>query len=224
MPYSTFICLANSRKLGGRCIAGKDLTNKSWIRPVSSLKAGTLFPYQMEYRDGSMPACLDIIEVQTERSVPTFYQPENVLIAETQWVKRRIFSFDNLDSLCDENENILTIKGAADRIRLTYLRKSNISCSLALIAVDRLWIYKILTPWRKRQVRAQFVYTGTRYDLVVTDPIIENYDLEEDQMYEVVSEKSFLCISLGEPYVGDCYKLVAAILFSKSTHLYPVDC
>ena len=30
------VCLANSRKISGRCIAGKIISEKRWIRPISS--------------------------------------------------------------------------------------------------------------------------------------------------------------------------------------------
>ncbi|MFO7906187.1 MAG: hypothetical protein R6U98_26250, partial [Pirellulaceae bacterium] len=35
-----FICLANSRKHGGRCIAGIERRSGKWIRPVSDLDDG----------------------------------------------------------------------------------------------------------------------------------------------------------------------------------------
>ena len=45
--YKTIICLANSRKKGGYCIAGKEIVNHQvtpkWIRPVSDTESGELY-------------------------------------------------------------------------------------------------------------------------------------------------------------------------------------
>lgn len=45
MAKVQFICLANSWKMGGRCVAG--VGAQGWIRPVSGIPGGTLFT---EYR------------------------------------------------------------------------------------------------------------------------------------------------------------------------------
>ncbi|MFV2015729.1 MAG: hypothetical protein ACC656_09895, partial [Candidatus Heimdallarchaeota archaeon] len=37
------ICLAISRKHGGYCIAGKDILNQEWIRPVSNFETEELY-------------------------------------------------------------------------------------------------------------------------------------------------------------------------------------
>ena len=36
MDSIKIVCLANSRKISGRCIAGKIMDSGKWIRPVSS--------------------------------------------------------------------------------------------------------------------------------------------------------------------------------------------
>lgn len=63
----------------------------------------------------------------------------------------------------------------------------------------------------KRRVQAQFHFSGTQYALWVTDPNIErSYLACADSDYKL--SECYLTISLGEPYDGYCYKLVAAII------------
>jgi putative nucleic acid modification protein with dual OB domain len=82
---ATIICLANSRKLSGRCVAGKMVsTNKfgEWIRPVSSRPEKELSAFDRHYEGTAQlePALLDIIEIDFLGKDPHPYQPENHLI------------------------------------------------------------------------------------------------------------------------------------------------
>ena len=65
----------------------------------------------------------------------------------------------------------------------------------------------------KRKVRGHFTYNGAEYWLAVTDPLTERkYLAGQDGEFEV--GHAILCISLGEPYEGYAYKLIAGV-FSK---------
>lgn len=59
-----FICLADSYKNGGHCIAGKRTDSLQWIRPVSQNVEEGLSDMQICYEDGSCPNLLDIIEIE----------------------------------------------------------------------------------------------------------------------------------------------------------------
>lgn len=69
-------------------------------------------------------------------------------------------------------------------------------------------------PDSKRAVRAAFRYRRVDYLMDVTDPGIEREFLSQpDGDYEI--RNSYLYISLGDPYQGYFYKLVAAILYQE---------
>ena len=77
------ICLANSRKLAGRCIAGREWTATGagrWIRPVSERLHQEVSEYERQYEDGSDPRALDIVDVPILEPIPQRFQSENWLL------------------------------------------------------------------------------------------------------------------------------------------------
>ncbi len=77
------VCLANSYKEGGRCLAGVELKDgvslienekPAWIRPVSKTKHGEIPTYLVPHIK-----LLDIVELDLFEKVPAGYQSENAL-------------------------------------------------------------------------------------------------------------------------------------------------
>jgi putative nucleic acid modification protein with dual OB domain len=63
----------------------------------------------------------------------------------------------------------------------------------------------------RRRVQAVFSFSGVRYSLWVTDPVIEDMHLAlADGVYNL--DANYLTVSLSGPYLGRCYELVAAIM------------
>ena len=85
------VCLANSRKLNGRCVAGREWTDGragGWIRPVSNREYQEVSEYERQYEDGSDPCVLDIVDVPVLEPRPADHQTENWLLdPEYYWVK-----------------------------------------------------------------------------------------------------------------------------------------
>ena len=62
-----------------------------------------------------------------------------------------------------------------------------------------------------RRVQGRFKHAGNRYYLWVTDPVYERQYLAKlDGDYQI--GECFFTVSLGEPYGGACYKLIASII------------
>lgn len=220
MPVKRILCLANSRKLSGRCIAGKELTAAGageWIRPVSAREHQEVSEYERQYQDGNDPQPLHIIDVPLIERVPTVYQRENWLIdADSYWVKVGTLAPHDLAALADPI-GILWVNGSStyngtnDQVPID--AAVDFDYSLRLIRVDHLTlnVFDAGFDRPKRRVQAGFSFGGVYYGLWVTDPRYEREYLARANG-EYALGPCFLTISLGEEYKGYCYKLVAAII------------
>ena len=221
------VCLANSRKLSGRCIAGREViegqVSGPWVRPVSERKNQEVSEHERQYEDGSDPQVLDIIDIPVLRrqppEPPQQYQTENWLLDPGfYWEKAGVFPRRDLPELVDSIAPLWidgqsTYHGLNDRIWLEL--SEAVPDSLRLIHVDWLSL-DVFKPGEafgssKRRVQGRFTHRGTNYGLWVTDPGYERQYLAKlDGTYRI--GECFLTISLGEPHEGWCYKLIAAII------------
>lgn len=216
----TIVCLANSRKISGRCIVGKEISKGRigcWIRPVSNREKGEVSEDERRYEDGSDPSLLDIIQIEFLEPHPQDHQVENHLIdCRYYWGIKGTYPLADVPLLLDDPETLWTngfssYSGLNNRVPLGLTG----SCSTYLIepeAVTLLVGPKAPAFSPRRSVMAQFSYQGFFYILDVTDPRIERKYLQlSDGEYIIGSP--YLCVSLGEAYSdGFCYKLTAAII------------
>ena len=219
------VCLANSRKLHGRCVAGREwIAGRAgrWIRPVSDREHQDVSEYERQYEDGSDPKVLDVIDVPVLEPRPDDYQSENRLLdPEYYWEKVGRLSWFGLPVLADPVAPLwldghCTYHGLNDRIPLELADSA--SDSLRLVHVDRLQL-SVFKPGEafgntKRRVQGRFGYAGNAYALWVTDPVYEPQCLAKlDGDYRI--DECFLTVSLGEPCGGAVYKLIAAVITSE---------
>lgn len=220
------VCLANSRKPHGRCIAGREVAAVGagqWIRPVSDRPGEEVSEDERQYEDGSDPRLLDVIEVTLIRHVPHACQTENWLLDPDEYWKRvRHADWNELQSFVDDPPSLWingssTYHGQHDEIPRDEADK--LSRSLYLIRVSSVDLH-VFAPSeafgnRKRRVQARFQHRGTRYALRVTDPHVEREFLAQKDGNYTLGE-CCLTISLGEPFLTKGaeyrYKLVAAII------------
>ena len=216
------VCLANSRKLQGRCIAGREWDGAeagAWVRPVSTREGGDVSEYERQYQDGSDPRVLDIIEVPVLRAQPEAHQTENwVLNPKYYWQKVGLLSPSRLPAVTDPVAPLWvdghrTYTGRNDRVPMEDLSRA--TTSLRLLRADSLRL-RVFAPSEafgnsKRRVQGEFRHAGREYRLWVTDPDMERtYLANPDGTYDVGPQ--YLTVSLGEPYKGACYKLIAAVI------------
>ncbi|MFD3525224.1 hypothetical protein [Streptomyces sp. NPDC058653] len=214
------VCLANSRKLSGRCVAGMVWGDSGeWVRPVSSRLTREVSDRERQYEDGTEPKVLDIIAVPLVRPQSNEFQSENWLLDPAYyWRKtgrvgwRRLLRLEQRPSALWIN-GFSTYHGNDDRLPIE--QAVTLSDSLKLIRIANLKL-QVHVPGaafgdQKRALRAHFSYARHGHILKVTDPIYEQeYLAKPEGMYEL--GESFLTVSLGEPYEGYVYKLVAAII------------
>jgi len=211
MFYKEIICLANSRRSGGRCVAGRDTKTNEWIRPVSSGETLTL--EQIKFKDGSIPRLLDIIRILCKQETPIFCQPENILIEKGVW--ENLGRYDKkIENLCDHPKSLWwNDKPAQDKIEEGFLRKNKVDQSLFFIRLDSIIIRKCSSLEYGIKTRAIFSYNGIKHDLGLTDLDIENeYKEKTCGDYRLNTKQIYLCISLGGPFKEHCYKLVAGVI------------
>ncbi|WP_371229079.1 hypothetical protein ACAW63_22700 [Pseudomonas sp. QE6] len=214
------VCLANSRKMSGRCVAGKLTAGPSagtWIRPIGTSATHEISERDREYQNGSTAQKLDVINITFTGVANGGFQQENHVIDDNvYWTKVNQVTVNDLARIVDTPVSLWesgnhSYSGRNDRI------------SVAALAVPRQTLYLIRpedvrftvdaeganfgNP--KRVVRASFTYNGQVYALRVTDPEVEQYyKAQKDGEYP--AEVNYFTISLGEPYDGHAYKLIAA--------------
>lgn len=216
------VCLANSRKLSGRCIAGREVVNgqpQGWLRPVSTREREEVSEYERQYKDGSDPLVRDVIDVPLLDPRPKAYQRENWLLdPQYYWEKVGRATCTELSQF-EEPEGSLwvdgydTFRGRNDKIPLQLAEELTSSLRLIRVVSLRLSVFApgMAFDNSKRRVLAQFSHESVAYWLWVTDPEYERHYLAQpDGEYDI--GEAFLTLSLSEPYNDWCHKLVAAII------------
>lgn len=216
------LCLANSRKLSGRCIAGRELVDDrpaGWIRPVSAREHEEVSERERGYQNGEDPQVLDVIDVPVLDVRPGTFQTENWLLDPGYyWSKVSRLDASDLGDYVD-NEGPLWLNAGSTKAGLNdevpVGQANELTTSLALVHVPGVQI-SVFSPGAafgnpKRRVQAKFKLGGDDYWLWVTDPVYERRYLAQDNG-EYVLGRCYLTVSLGEPYGGYVYKLVAAII------------
>lgn len=220
MEYDkTIVCLAKSRKLNGTCVAGKERTKSGfgpWIRPISNRPTGELRPAEMQYSNGCLPRLLDVISITMTEYKPIYYQSENHVIGKYYWFKIGELEWSKLESLRDPEPPRLWINGYSSYYgindRVPELIANEMKFSLLLVRPECISII-VDQELEGLRVRADFTLNDTQHRLAVTDPEMESFFIRKGRgNYQISEDPVFLCISLGEPYYGHCYKLVASIL------------
>lgn len=216
-----FVCLANSRRPGGRCVAGVQLQGRMvgpWFRPVSATEHSGVSAADRQYDGGSEPRLLDIVELEILGARPAGFQTENVVLDDsTYWRRVGMFGWENLADI-EESDGPLwplghhTQPGFNDQVPDEIA--AGLSDSLRLIRIESL-VLKVLVPHPRYghdlKVLAEFEFDGAIYRLRVTDPEIEDTYVPQGEDEHELGE-CYLTISLAESFQGASSKLVAGIM------------
>jgi hypothetical protein len=222
MYTRTILYLANSRKISGRCIAGREVLDKGfgpWLRPVSARPTEEVSEEERRFKDGGDPQVLQVISVPLRAPKPHHHQTENhELDPDYYWAYVRDATWKELQGAVEKvhtlwSNGFSTYHGENDRIPEAQAIVQ--PRSLYLVRPDQL-VVRVLTEGEafknpRRRVRVRFSLNHIQYDLVVTDPIVERQYLRgEDGNYPI--PEAILCISLAEVYQDFAYKLVATLI------------
>ena len=226
MPYSkTIVCLANSRKLTGRCVAGKEWDGQklgAWCRPVSARDRGELTAERWYCKTWRDPQLLDLIEVSLLGPRPSGCQTENYLVdTSVRWrfagrltAQQLLSALDrprplwmNGDSTASgHNDKVPAPVAAQEQYSLVLAQPEVLKITVATEGADR--------GMARRRVRGQFSLAGCDYVLAITDPVVEKPILLHPDGFSTELQKPILCISLSEKFDAQnaCYKLIAGVV------------
>jgi len=212
------LILANSRKLGGRCIAGIDLVSKKWVRPVSMADHGELSKEEcLISEDGVWRdiEVLDVVSAPIGKPIESLGQPENCLLLSDAWSLKGKIPIGEaekvLDLVCDAEESLLY--GTGRSVDMQSVKSGRVNKSLTLIKVVEPTFYIDESP---KKLRCRLQYSANDYDLPVTDDSgwVSAAKVDPDS-FSVGTW--FFTVSLGEAYLGQMWKLIAAGISTSST-------
>ena len=213
-----FICLANSYKHGGRCIAGIEVVPQSdgslgivrhddgrprWIRPVSMSANGEIPNHLAEsFKIFSLVKLTDVEPC-----------PDNAHTEDVHCTRMEICPFelsptkDFLNQLIDtQHKAVFYFRGKS--IPTTIIDR--LDYSLMLIHPDNAYAY-CDEERENSKYRMKFTYNGSNYDFPITDPVfLEQFKKSPDSYADL--DGAYLVLSLGIAFEGFHYKLVATVL------------
>ncbi len=226
MAYTKrIVCLANSMKVGGNCIAGREVLPNGryggWIRPISSRPTAEI-SFMESLCEGNLdPELLDILEIPLGEARPHNHQTENHLIDPSHpWIKQGRIPQHDLFRLCQHPTALWlnsdkTIHGSYDC--LSQRDAVIFTKSLVFIQVKSLTVEvraRTRDGYTRPTFRASFKYNGIYYNLSITDPhAVHAFGRRGNGAYAVPG--AYLTVSLTEPYAKDnnrSHKIIAAIL------------
>lgn len=213
-----FICLANSYKRGGRCIAGVEIDIDSdnhwtikhnedgspkWVRPIAEITEYGEIP---EGEARFFPL-LSVVRLTDVVPCPQMAHSEDVNYKKMYSVGRVLSISTVFKELMDDVHPILFYNTDYSISIDTY---EHGEYSLMLIHPEGLSFH--LDPTKNRaKYFLTFKYNGFIYDFSVTDPYFYQYIGQHPEAIENLSDV-YLTLSLGLEYEGRHHKLIAAII------------
>lgn len=221
-PVTEIICLANSRKHGGRCIAGINLRNGHWIRPVSGLDDGRV---ERETRlvDGREPRLGERLVVPLATRGPDFgCQSENLSIRSGSWRSEGMLDWDELRELSEDE--LFILHNEENYVSVEYLQSLPRAQRRTLQLVEA---YKFRAYSTGLSANGGHKWRGTlvnkhqqRMSGMITDPML----VEQLESGGKPPENCLVTVSLSMAYRPDdweseetpCWKLIAGVLASET--------
>ncbi len=216
-----FICLANSYKHGGRCLAGIEIAFNAdgkhyimrhddgrpiWVRPISNQP------------DGSIPTAIaqqiklfDVVKMTDAVPCPDKAHVEDTKYATLDCNQGHYTLSDALLKLCidSKHQNVFYFRGKAIPAKMV----DRLDYSLMLIKPEEAHAY-IDEDREKSKYRMKFTYYGSHYDFPITDPVFLEAFKKEPELYANL-QGVYLTLSLGLEFEGFHFKLVAAVILTE---------
>ena len=216
-----FICLANSYKHGGRCIAGIEVVPQSdgslvivrhddgrpkWTRPVSMSANGEIPNHLAE--SFKIFSLVKLTEVEP--------CPDKAHTEDVHCSRMEICPFDLtpnnafLNQLLDtQHQSVFYYRGKAIPATIN----NRLDYSLMLIRPEKACAY-CDEERENSKYRMKFTYFESNYDFPITDPVFLEQFKKNPENYSDL-KGLYLVLSLGMEFEGFHFKLVATVVFPK---------
>jgi len=204
MRVISFLCLANSARERGHCVAGIDLETKQWVRPVDA-KFGRLTDDEVTVEGTSKPIRpFDVVLLTVGDPRPEIGQPENAPIINGYPVFWKIPDLlqptppIELDPFLQKGPSLFQLQGHRnDRVPHRQLVDHPLSSSLTLLVVkDPVFFLDESEKWRMK-----VLYESKTHELRVTDLLFRERERKNGTWV--------ICVSLSADFHGSHYGLVA---------------
>lgn len=207
------ICLANSYKNHGRCVAGIDPQSGQWVRPFSPSLDGAI-PVDNPLIDVDKIQLLDLVEIPLNSQETRGYERENQGYYPARW---QVVGKAKMTELLKYRERQLLYPQFSCFISFDDLkaqkRLNGKLRTLQLIEVKSFRAYR--NSWGKYRGKIEDQSYGIGdCELSITDPFLRD-KLAQNQS---VSRHCLLCMSLGQPWQAEpgmesrCYRLIAGVI------------
>jgi hypothetical protein len=200
------LLLANSKKMGGRCLAGIDVNTGNWIRPVPDNQSRAVPNFMTEIAGNNLiPG--DLIQIEVGKPIPLPHHPEDVeLIGSISLIRKRaLLDYASLvrDELAKPNQ---LLASPQDKFSVNEVIASPMQNSLAITLGRDIKFFE--NEYASNRVR--FYRGEIAWSLAQTDDRRSNLD---------PLAEALICISLAELLERKSahYKLAAGII-STSKH------
>ena len=220
-----FVCLANSYKRGGRCLAGIEIAYSQegqweivrnengtphWIRPIADTTYG-----EIPYHVANNIKLLSVVKLTDIEACPECTHSENVHYSQIEVSPLSYSSEQNVLNLFVDNvhQSVFGNRGKAVSADMV----PGLNYSLMLIHAENVLVY-VDENREKAKNRMKFNYFGAEYGLPITDPaFLEMFRSRPEHI--AIIPGVFLTLSLGLEYEGWHHKLVAGVIIPKETSL-----
>lgn len=222
MVTKRIVCLANSFRPGGSCVAGIEILNDGfgpWVRPISHRPDQAISDNEKTYADGTRLAMLDVIDIDFDAHRPEHHQTENWLISQgMRWRKVGEALPHHLGGALLPRTTPLwrpaqsTYSGRNDQVTGQIAHASN--WSLALVNPAICTVDVSFNPFsNSNEVWVSFEWAGTPHKIKLTDPVqFARFNTGVGDRYTL--ENAILCISLAHVWAqrNTASKLVAGLI------------
>ena len=213
------VCLANSFRVGGRCLGGIELDQNNnpvihngrpkWIRPVCNTTHEEV-PTDLV----SHISLLDIVEFQSIQATGHGHQSENVLFNTNSIQTNGRLAISRLANITDNNRFNLVFgnRGAA----VPEHKVGELNHSLMLLELTEFETNERVFENRQYpQIKLSFRHSGNLYNFPITDPsFLHRYGLNNNILQG--RQRIYASLSLAAPHEEWASKLVAGIIFDDT--------